>query len=118
MAEHPEKLCSALFLHNELGIPHQYLRQLLTSLSKSGFIQSVRGREGGFILSKPIDKIYLADIIDSIEGLDVFSTCIMGFNECPFDNKCAMHETWMKTRDDIINILKSTSLADFRVNKT
>ena len=114
MAEHPEKQFSANFLHEELGIPHQYLRHLLTNLSKSGFLKGSRGREGGFTLNKSIDKIFLADIIDSVEGLSVFSTCIMGFKDCPFDNKCAMHETWMETRDRIIDILKSTSLADFK----
>ncbi len=114
MAENENRVCSANFLHEELDIPHQYLRHLRTHLSKSGFIPGRRGREGGFILKKKVNEIYLADIIDSIEGLDVFNTCIMGFSECPFDNECAMHETWIKTRDDIINILKTTSLAEFK----
>lgn len=114
MAEHENKICSANFLHEKLDIPHQYLRQLLTSLSKSGFIIGTRGREGGFILGKKVDEIYLAEIIDSIEGLEMFNTCIMGFKECPFDNECAMHETWIETRDNIISILKNTSLAEFK----
>lgn len=113
MAEHPEGVFAASKLHEELGIPHQYLRQILTALSKAGFVTGSRGREGGFRLSKPTDRIFLADIIDSVEGLDVFSTCIMGFKACPFDNTCAMHETWMKTRESILDILKTTSLADF-----
>lgn len=117
MAEHPNKLFSANFLQKELGIPHQYLRHLLTSLSKNGFLKGSRGREGGFMLSKPTKEIFLADIIDSTEGLEVFNTCIMGFKECPFDNTCTMHETWMETRERIIDILKTTSLADFREKK-
>jgi len=114
MAEHDTKRFSAAALHKELGIPHQYLRHLLTTLSKRGFITGSRGREGGFTLIKPINEIFLADIIDAVEGLDVFSTCIMGFQACPFDHKCAMHETWTETRDKIIAILKNTSLEDFR----
>jgi len=114
MAEHPGKLCSANFLHRELGIPHQYLRRLLTDLSKSGFIHSTRGRGGGFVLSKAVDQIYLGEIIDAVEGLDVLGTCIMGFKECPFDHSCALHETWMDTRDSILQILQSTSLSDIK----
>ena len=112
MAEHPGTLCSANFLHKQLRIPHQYLRQMLTSLSKSGFIHSTRGRGGGFVLSRPTEKIYLADIIESVEGLDVMGTCILGFKECPFNNTCVMHETWVEMRDNVLTILKSTSLAD------
>ena len=116
MSEHKEKVCSASFLHEELGIPHQYLRQLLTNLSKSGFIEGTRGREGGFKLSKNIGDIYLADIIDSIEGLDVFNICIMGFRECPFEKQCAMHETWIEIRGKIIDMLRKTSLENFIID--
>ena len=116
MAEHDGQRFSAATLHEKLGIPHQYLRHLLTALSKDGFIKGSRGRDGGFMLNRPCNEIFLADIIDAIEGLDVFSTCIMGFKACPFDEKCAMHETWTETRDRIIDLLKTTSLADFKKN--
>ena len=54
-------------------------------------------------------KITLASIVEAIEGMSVFNTCIMGFKECPFDEKCAMHQTWEETRDSIVKILKTTT---------
>ena len=114
LADHEGDKYSAKMLHRELEIPWPYLRQLLTSLSKSGFIISILGRNGGFLLQKPADEISLADIIDSVEGLNVFSTCIMGFKECPFDHTCAMHETWEQTRVDILNLLRNTTLAQLK----
>jgi Rrf2 family protein len=117
MAQNRDEVCSASFLHEKLNIPHQYLRQLLTKLSKSGFIHSTRGRNGGFEFSKEISKIYIADIIDAMEGLDSFSKCILGFTDCPFDTKCSMHDFWDKTRSDIIRELKTKSLADLILKK-
>lgn len=117
MAQNGEEVCSANFLHEKLNIPHQYLRQLLTKLSKSGFIHSARGRNGGFVFSKEISKIFIADIIESVEGLDRFNKCILGFTECPFDTKCSMHDFWEKTRSDIIKELKTKSLADLMPEK-
>jgi Rrf2 family transcriptional regulator, nitric oxide-sensitive transcriptional repressor len=111
MAEHKEEKFSAKTLHEILDIPWQYLRQLLTSLSKDGFISSTQGRGGGFRLSKNPEEITLADIVDAVEGLNIMNTCIMGFENCPFDHKCAMHETWEETRDGIMGILKNTTLA-------
>lgn len=102
---------SAKQLHEILEIPWPYLRQLLTSLSKTGFIVSVQGRKGGFYLQRSAEEISLADIVDSVEGLDVLGTCIMGFNKCPFDHTCAMHETWEQTRESILKVLKNTTLA-------
>ena len=110
MARHQHEKYSAKKLNEILEIPWPYLRQLLTSLSKSGFIYSTQGRNGGFQLNKPAEQIILAEIIDSVEGLNVFGTCIMGFKECPFDHTCAMHEVWEDTRNSILKVLNNTTL--------
>ena len=110
LADHEGEKFSAKQLHMKLEIPWPYLRQLLTSLSKSGFIESIQGRNGGFILKRSADQITLAEIVDAVEGLDVLDTCIMGFKKCPFNHTCAMHETWVTVKESIVNILKNTTL--------
>jgi Rrf2 family protein len=112
LASHSNKSMSAEFLHSQLGIPYQYLRQILTKLSKKGFINSSRGRRGGFALTRDIATIYIAEVIETMEGLDSFYKCILGFQECPFDNKCAIHSLLEEPRNNILNIMKQTSLAD------
>jgi Rrf2 family protein len=112
MATHKEDKMSASYLHEKLAIPYPYLRQILTSMSKNGFIQSTKGRSGGFALSKKKEEISLADIIDSTEGLETLNKCILGFKKCPFDEECTMHTVWANTRAGILKILKETSLAD------
>ena len=110
LARHEDEKYSAKKLNEILKIPWPYLRQLLTSLSKSGFIFSTQGRNGGFQLKKAANQIILAEIIDSVEGLEVLGTCIMGFEKCPFDHTCAMHEVWEDTRASILNVLNNTTL--------
>jgi Rrf2 family protein len=108
---------SAKYLHEQLSIPYPYLRQVLRNLSHNGFVQSRRGRSGGFTFSKPKEDIFIADIIDSTDGLGSLNNCILGFKKCPFDKQCSMHDVWEKTRGSIIKVLKETSLADI-VKKT
>ncbi len=110
MAVNQETMMSASVLNKKLEIPYPYLRQILSNLSKSGFIKSIRGRNGGFILSKSTDKISIADILEATDGLETLNRCILGFYQCPFDNQCALHNTWEQTRSNIIKILKETSL--------
>jgi len=117
MANHSDKNLSADFLHSQLAIPYQYLRQILTNLSKNGFINSSRGRNGGFELARNADKIFIADIIELTEGLEGFNKCVLGFEACPFDNKCAIHDLWDESRNKILNILKQTSLADLIIKQ-
>jgi Rrf2 family protein len=114
LARNEKERFSAADLHRRLKIPRQYLRQLLTSLSKSGFIDSTRGRLGGFALSRESNSIFVADIIEAVEGLDVVNRCIIGLAECPFDGVCAMHEAWQAARAGVVQVLKSTSLAGLR----
>ena len=112
MATHEDNQFSAAFLHEKLNIPYPYLRQILTDLSGSGFIHSVRGRNGGFVFSKPKENISLADIIEATDGLGSLNQCILGFRECPFNNACSMHSLWEATRNNILKVLKETSLSD------
>jgi Rrf2 family protein len=114
LSDHKGEKFSAKKLHELLEIPWPYLRRLLTSLSKSGFIESTQGRNGGFLLRRRADQIVLAEIIDSVEGLNVFGTCIMGFEKCPFDHTCAMHSVWEETRNSILNILNNTTLGHLK----
>jgi len=114
MADSGKGIFSAQYLHRKLNIPYPYLRQLLTSLSTKGFIKSTRGRNGGFAFASDIRSISVADVIDAVEGLEVFNTCMVGFEACPFDHTCPLHKTWTETRKSIFNVLSRTSLADFK----
>ncbi len=52
------------------GIPQRFLVQILLQLNSSGLVLSTRGASGGYQLSRPPDRITLADILDAVEGTD------------------------------------------------
>lgn len=116
MTQNSEVKMSAGVIHKKLSIPYSYLRQVLSDLSKSGFITGSVGRGGGFVLSKKTNQVFLADIIEATEGLQSFERCLMGFSACPFSTPCAMHSVWADARANIVNTLKSTSLSDLMNN--
>jgi Rrf2 family protein len=45
------------------GIPKQYLDQLMMDLKKAGLVESLRGRQGGYLLARPANTISLWDAI-------------------------------------------------------
>lgn len=49
-------------------IPKQYLDQLLMILKRSGLVSSMRGRRGGYRLSRPASEITLLQAITALEG--------------------------------------------------
>ncbi|HLO90772.1 MAG TPA: Rrf2 family transcriptional regulator [Lentimicrobium sp.] len=120
MAKEPGQLYTAKFLVETLNISDKYLRQLMTSLTKAGLIYSVQGREGGYSFAKSPGKIFLSDIIDSVEGMQKYTGCILGFNHCSDDNPCVMHKVWVNSRKEFIHTFTKMTLdnLDFEgVNK-
>lgn len=117
MAQDTEKMYSSAQLHNELKIPKKYLQRLLTDLSKNKLIKSLQGRSGGFIFAKKIEKIYLSDIINAVEGFSPEPSCFFGFDKCALDNPCAMHDVWVKSQEELIKVLRTTSLKDLSQKK-
>lgn len=117
MAKKPDQLYTAKQLVTELNVSDKYLRRMMTDLSKSGFIRSVQGRDGGYIFTKGIDEIFLFDIVHSVEGMDKLNGCVLGFEKCSCTNPCAMHDTWEHVRDELNKVFRQTTLANMDFDK-
>lgn len=50
------------------GISTKYLEQIVSILTKSGLIRSVRGAQGGYSLIKPADQYTAGEILRAVEG--------------------------------------------------
>ena len=110
MAANKQERYNAKFLHEQLNIPYKYLTKLMTDLAKRGCLTSIQGRDGGFIISKQLNEISVADIIKAVDGKSRFDGCVLGFDECSDENPCAMHSFWEKNKTNIINMFESTTL--------
>ncbi len=114
MARDSKKIYSARGLVEDLRISDKYLRRLMTSLSKSGIIRSVSGRDGGYIINKELDKIKLMDIIDVVEGADKYTGCVLGFKSCSDENPCIIHDSWVKVRSQLTETFEEKTLANLK----
>lgn len=74
----------------EMGASRNHLAKVLQQLVKHGFLKSVRGPSGGFILSKPANQISILDLYEAIEGRIDVPECPLDRKICPF-NKCLMN---------------------------
>ena len=114
MAIRNKEMYPADYLCRELKIPRQYLKRLLTDLSKKGFITSIRGRNGGFVFSRDLSTINFIQVIEAMEGTEAMNTCLLGFTACIVDHPCVMHDPWTEARSKMTEILTNTSLADLK----
>ena len=101
---------SAEKISKALKIPREFVSKILQDLRESGLICSVKGKSGGFCLGKDSSKIKLIDIVEAIDGLEMFNSCVLGFPECTPETPCPMHDKWGILRDQAYKMLSAETL--------
>ncbi len=98
-------------------ISYKYLEQIITVLSRAGFVKSVRGSQGGYKLARPAEEYTVGMIMRLIEGSLVPVACMEDEpNQCPRSGKCVALDVWKQLDDAINSVLDNITLADL-VNK-
>ena len=96
----------------EIGVPEDYLEQLLGNLRRAGLVTTVRGAQGGYQLAKAPEAITVGDIIDATEGPLTISECISDEGCCHRSGECRTRRVWEYLSNSINGLLQSISLRD------
>lgn len=93
------------------GIPERFLEQVMSSLKRSGLVESIRGAQGGYFLSRDPSSVSLADVIEAVEGpLHVMSCTSEKNTRCKEKELCALKDVWSDVQEVITNALDSITL--------
>ena len=92
------------------NISEQYLEQLFSSLKKSGLVKSVRGAQGGYLLSKEAKDITVGDILIALEGPVSLSDCLLDDYVCENSSKCITKVVWERIKKGIEDVTNSITL--------
>jgi len=114
LAMDEKRLISSKEISRSVNVPFRYLRKLLLVLAKSGLINSVQGKNGGYKISKNLSDISILDIIQAVGVDHIKNECFFGFQDCAFINKCTIHDKWTAVQENINNVLTTTSLAELK----
>lgn len=85
------------------GLSDHYLEQLIAPLRNSGFVRSVRGAYGGYVLARPATDIAVRDVILILEGP-------LTIVDEDFDD--GLGPLWDRLRGAVDSVLESVSLQD------
>jgi len=98
------------------SISVQYLEQLLNKLRHEGFVRSVRGPRGGYIMARGPEKITIRDIVKTLEGDISPIYCITSKKDlkalCARSKSCVTRIVWLKLAKAIDDCLESMTLED------
>ena len=96
----------------EIGVPEDYLEQLLGNLRRAGLATTVRGAQGGYESAKEPQAITVGDIIDATEGPLSISECLSDEGSCHRAGQCKTRRVWEYLSNSINDLLQSISLQD------
>ncbi|MFZ2284001.1 MAG: Rrf2 family transcriptional regulator [Lutibacter sp.] len=104
-------------ISKEINSPIAFTAKVLQILTKNGIIDSVKGATGGFeIKNDQLDKIMISQIVDSIDGNAIYTNCGLGFGNCSEIKPCSVHFKFEHIREDLKEMLETTSLLDLSNN--
>jgi len=95
-------------------ISRSYLEHIFKKLKEDDIVKSVKGAEGGYVLSRSPREIDLFEIIEAVEGpLAVFYCMANDENKMPCSVKgCLTRKVWDELQVNIIKTLKKFKLSD------
>ncbi|PXV96014.1 BadM/Rrf2 family transcriptional regulator [Lachnotalea glycerini] len=91
----------------------KYLEQIITILSRAGYVKSIRGASGGYKLAKLPAEYTVGMILRLTEGSLSPVACLDGdVADCTRYDNCATLEVWKRLNDAINTVVDSMTLAD------
>lgn len=100
-------------ISKEINSPQAFTAKILQALVKHHIIISFKGAYGGFEIDKSkIKTIKLSQIVDAIDGNEIYSGCGLGLESCDENHPCPVHETFKSIRNNLKNMLETTTLEE------
>jgi Rrf2 family protein len=105
---------------NELAakedLPVKFLEQILMQLKAGGYLESRRGKYGGYLLARPAEEISIGQVVRLIDGPLAPIACVSQTAyercTCPDEEHCGLRMLMLDVRNAISNILDRFTLAE------
>ena len=92
-------------------LPKQYLVKIFSLLTKADLITPVRGKKGGYLLSREPASISALEVIEAVEGPLALNLCQHEVPKCD-DVDCPLRPVWTKLQKFVRRELGAVSLGD------
>ena len=95
-----------------LDVPGPFLAKLMQQLARAQLISSTKGPNGGFYMNEKNMRSNLRQVVETLDGPEVFSSCIMGLPQCSSENPCPLHEKAIIFRHSLLDLLEKQSITE------
>lgn len=93
-------------------ISDKYLEQIIHPLNKAGLVESARGAQGGYRLSRSPDRYTVGEILRTVEGSLAPVSCLDWDSPCSKIDTCLTIGLYKRIQQAVDNVVDHTSLQD------
>lgn len=117
LTKHSERYVQISEIAVSERMPQKFLEAILLELKKQGFLDSQRGKNGGYSLARSSKEISVGDIVRYIDGGLAPVACVSKLyyercHECADETTCEIRKAMKKVRDAIVEVMDRTSIQD------
>lgn len=112
-ALHPNECTKINQVAERQQISEKYLEQIVTILSRAGYVKSMRGAQGGYHLARDPGEYTVGMILRLTEGSLAPVACLEDeHNQCSRADSCVTLNVWKQLDEAISNVVDHVTLAD------
>ena len=95
-------------------VPKRFLEQIMLDLKAQGWVDSVAGIRGGYVLARSPEKITMGEIVRHFDGVLAPIECVsvMGYKRCSQEPVCRFRRVFLDTRNYIAGVMDRATLAE------
>lgn len=108
----PEQVWRKQDLADLEGMPVDYVGQILLAIKRAGYVNSIRGIMGGFVLIRNAAEITVADVVEATDGPICLVPCTDRKAVCDRSSTCVVQGVWERASHVLRDTLREVKLAD------
>ena len=95
-------------------VPKRFLEQIMLDLKAQGWVDSVAGVRGGYVLAKSPAKITMGEVVRHFDGVLAPIDCVSvtGYKRCSQEPVCRFRRVFLDTRNYIASVMDRATLAE------
>jgi Rrf2 family protein len=94
-------------------IPKRFLEQIMLNLKARGWVDSVAGVRGGYMLAKHPGKITMGEVVHCFDGITAPIDCVsvVGYKRCSQEPVCRFRRVFLDARNYVAELMEHATLA-------
>jgi len=94
--------------------PKRFLEQIMLALKAQGWVDSVAGIRGGYVLAKSPSKITMGEVVRHFDGIIAPIDCVsvMSYKRCSQEPVCRFRRVFLDARNYVAGLMDQATLAE------